>query len=203
MDPYNVPIPSGKCKAYYTLPSLLTQITADTGSASRNPVTWLTFTGSPDQSGADFAQAIQRFAFQNHIDRDDEWVARYVATCFTGNALLWYSDLDEDTQNSWRRLRAALLRRYPPEPVVGIGPWELIPPASSRSPSYGSSPMGSPSNVMRGYIEVVEDTGIVLGVVSIGMLEHIAIRSQPSEALQVTFERSPTARDRIRLRLVG
>ncbi|KIO32036.1 hypothetical protein M407DRAFT_118713 [Tulasnella calospora MUT 4182] len=167
-------------------------------------MTWLTFSGSSDQSGADFAQAIQRFAFQNHVDRDDEWVARYAATCFTGNALLWYSDLDQDTQSSWRKLRAAILRRYPPEPAVGIGPWELIAPPSSRSPSNRSSVMGSPSRVLRGYIEVAtDDTGIVLGVLSLGILDHIAIRSQSREAIQVTFEPSPAARDPLRLRMAA
>ncbi|KAG8979327.1 hypothetical protein FRB90_008093, partial [Tulasnella sp. 427] len=174
------------------------------GSSSRNPGTWLTFSGTAEQSGADFAQSIQRFAFQNHTDKDDEWVARYAATCFTGNALLWYSDLDQDTQGSWRKLRAALLRRYPPEPVVGIGSWELISSSSARStPPLGAGSRGSPSNGLCGYIEVVEETGIVLGVLALGILDHIAVRSQVSEAIHVSFEPSWNSRTPIRLKTIS
>ncbi|KIO32023.1 hypothetical protein M407DRAFT_19049 [Tulasnella calospora MUT 4182] len=86
-------------------------------------ISWLTFSGGPKESASDFVQSLQRVAFQNGQVNDDRWLTQYASTCFTGDALLWYSDLDDKTRNDWSKLRSAFLRRYStpaiiPQPAV-------------------------------------------------------------------------------------
>ncbi|KAG8921736.1 hypothetical protein FRC00_008290, partial [Tulasnella sp. 408] len=59
-------------------------------------------------------------------------MAGYASTCFAGEALRWYEGLDEDVQDDWKQLRAALLERFPPvsEP----------PPKPANEPSPATIP---------------------------------------------------------------
>lgn len=73
---------------------------------------WITFSGAPNESPSAFIQSVQRVAFQHGRVSDDRWLAEYASTCFSDDSLLWYSDLEEETCNSWRKLRKAILHEY-------------------------------------------------------------------------------------------
>ncbi|KIO32021.1 hypothetical protein M407DRAFT_19047 [Tulasnella calospora MUT 4182] len=82
------------------------------GQAGSTDIPWLTFSGSPHESVSTFIQSVQRVAVQLSYMYEDGWIAHYAAGCFSADSLLWYSDLDEETCNSWRKLRKALLQQY-------------------------------------------------------------------------------------------
>ncbi|KAG8952243.1 hypothetical protein FRC04_004950 [Tulasnella sp. 424] len=95
---------------------------------------------------------------------EDGWIAHYAAACFIDDSLLWYMDLDEDTCNSWRKLRRALVQQYgigtrnvePPSTGPARGPQDLVTP---RPPVGGPTTWTTPSapNIpreRRGKIEV-------------------------------------------------
>lgn len=75
------------------------------------------FRGEPSEEIEDFVRQIRAEVFERGKSRDDEWIADFAATCFTGNALWWYENLSPDIQGSWTLLRQALLAKYglPPE----------------------------------------------------------------------------------------
>ncbi|KIO24306.1 hypothetical protein M407DRAFT_26325 [Tulasnella calospora MUT 4182] len=57
----------------------------------------------------------------------------------TGEALRWYVELDEDTQNDWKLLRKAILRQYPsrtqPSAPSSSRPTIPIPAAAATPPN--------------------------------------------------------------------
>ncbi|KAG8899095.1 hypothetical protein FRC01_010672, partial [Tulasnella sp. 417] len=71
------------------------------------------FKGVDGAEAESFIMSVQRIARKEGKSRDNEWIADLVASCLTGEALRWYVDQDEDTQNDWRRLRKAILQQYP------------------------------------------------------------------------------------------
>ncbi|KAG8911277.1 hypothetical protein FRC01_005802 [Tulasnella sp. 417] len=71
------------------------------------------FKGVDGAEAESFIMSVQRIARKEGKSRDNEWIADLVASCLTGEALRWYVDQHEDTQNDWRRLRKAILQRYP------------------------------------------------------------------------------------------
>lgn len=93
---------------------------------------------------------------------DDVWVAHYAAACFSGDSLLWYSDLDEAIRNSWSELRRALLRQYlqnrqhnPPSAVPPAPGNSYLPQPPAAGPARRARPLSqSPSDIRRGRIEV-------------------------------------------------
>lgn len=76
----------------------------------------ITFQGIDDKECESFIRAVTRKGFVDERDTDDNWMARFAATCFEGPALRWYDQLTEETQGSWRSLRKALLSQYPARP---------------------------------------------------------------------------------------
>lgn len=88
---------------------------------------------------------------------EDGWIAHYAAGCLCDDSLLWYSNLDEETCNSWRKLRKALLQQYYrgyqnpehsltrptptsldlPSPGGPLAPIQQAPPLSSDIPIKG------------------------------------------------------------------
>lgn len=60
--------------------------------------------------------AVNRYAFKNDKTKDDEWIAQFAGACMAGEALRWYVDLDDEVQESWKRLRRALLAQYATPP---------------------------------------------------------------------------------------
>ncbi|KAG8854804.1 hypothetical protein FRB96_007333 [Tulasnella sp. 330] len=74
-----------------------------------------TFSGAPNEDVASFIQNIQQIAFARGRQRDYDWLADYAATCLTGTAMRWYSELEESQErDSWVLLRRALSQRFPP-----------------------------------------------------------------------------------------
>ncbi|KAG8917657.1 bud emergence protein 1 [Tulasnella sp. 417] len=93
-------------------------------------------------------------------------MAGYASTCFAGEALRWYEGLDEDVQDDWKKLRTAMLERFPPvseqppQPASGPSlasiPGNLIPTAPAAPPaappaalpaSPPAGPLESPSTI--------------------------------------------------------
>lgn len=75
----------------------------------------IVFHGIDSKECESFIRAVAMKAFEAERDSDDNWTARFAATCFEGPALRWYDQLPEETQGSWRLLRKALLAHYPAE----------------------------------------------------------------------------------------
>ncbi|KAG9032277.1 hypothetical protein FS837_002774 [Tulasnella sp. UAMH 9824] len=147
-------------------------------------ITWVTFSGSPGESSGDFIQAIQRVAFQQGHSRDDRWIADYIATCFNGGALQWYSELDEETQESWRRLRTALLRRYPP-----AGPNSAPRTEPTRTPAVrgGSSTSSRNASTRSGLIEVLSERTTSFGYLCLDSESSVGITNTRANAVVVNL----------------
>ena len=59
-----------------------------------------------------FVIAVAQKMFAEGRQRDDAYIADYVATRLTGKALRWYALLDRDVQKDWVPLRRALLKNF-------------------------------------------------------------------------------------------
>ncbi|KAG9026202.1 hypothetical protein FS837_004692 [Tulasnella sp. UAMH 9824] len=135
-------------------------IRSDIAPQPSSGIAWITFSGSPGDSSGDFIQAIQRVAFQQGHARDDHWIADYAAACFNGDALHWYSELDDETQESWKKLRTALLKRYPAASPGHASSTKLATIPTTRDPLPGPS-----LNAMKesGLIQVLRGKSVSLG----------------------------------------
>lgn len=101
---------------------------------------WLSFSGAPEEKAAAFIQNLNRRAFAQGKSKDDEWLAQYAAACLSHDALVWYYDLAEEVQSSWRKLCPALLREFskkPASPPAANAALEvesdIMPTATARS----------------------------------------------------------------------
>ncbi|KAG8899491.1 hypothetical protein FRC00_001355 [Tulasnella sp. 408] len=61
-----------------------------------------------------FIAAVNKHAHAEGKFWDNQWIAEFVAIRLTGDALIWWSLLDEETQGSWRLLRQAMISRFRP-----------------------------------------------------------------------------------------
>ncbi|KAG8907529.1 hypothetical protein FRC00_011754 [Tulasnella sp. 408] len=82
--------------------------------------TWPTFSGNPNESVAELIQSIYRHAFEQDRSTDDRWIGTYVGTCLSGEAMLWYCNLDDKTRHNWNKLRKALVTRFGPKPPMPV-----------------------------------------------------------------------------------
>lgn len=73
----------------------------------------LVFYGRDGSECEDFIASVTRAAFDERRPRDWGWMADLAATAFRGDALRWWSALDDGTQSDFRKLRNALLDKYP------------------------------------------------------------------------------------------
>lgn len=74
----------------------------------------LEFRGRDLEECQQFIAAIIREVHAQGKLWEDEWIADYVAIHLAGDAVIWWSALDEETQRSWRLLRQAMISRYRP-----------------------------------------------------------------------------------------
>ncbi|KAG8988336.1 hypothetical protein FRB90_002819 [Tulasnella sp. 427] len=81
---------------------------------SGEPLSSLMFEGRHAVECEDFIGAVQRYTFAQGKPVDDRWVAQFASSCFTRDALRWWSNLDDEVQSSWKLLRKAMLDRYQP-----------------------------------------------------------------------------------------
>ncbi|KAG8924965.1 hypothetical protein FRC01_010851, partial [Tulasnella sp. 417] len=73
----------------------------------------LVFNGIDGVEAESFIVSVIRFARAEGKTRDNEWLVDLVSSCMRGEALRWYVELDEDTQNDWKLFRKEIFRRYP------------------------------------------------------------------------------------------
>lgn len=78
------------------------------------PTLRLEFRGHDATECEDFINAVQRYTLSQGKQADDRWMAQFAASCFTRDALRWWTGLEEDVQWSWKLLRKAMLGRYRP-----------------------------------------------------------------------------------------
>lgn len=147
----------------------------------------LSFSGLPTENPAQFIQTINRRAFAQGKSKDDEWLAQYAAICLADDALQWYYDLAEETQNSGKKLFQALLKEFsnrraketvePPvthaesDIIVAAAPASLsapVPAAAAPPPILPAARSITPlPNVRVGRIEFADAvTGESLGYVN-------------------------------------
>ncbi|KAG8919377.1 hypothetical protein FRC01_001315, partial [Tulasnella sp. 417] len=96
-----------------------------------------------------FLRRVRKVAFEKGKHKDGDWMAGYASTCFEGEALKWYEELDEEIRDDWNQLRKALLERFPlasehssrptSEPSSSSNPMNCIPtaPAAPGVDSFG------------------------------------------------------------------
>lgn len=155
-------------------------------------VPWVTFGGSLDESSGAFVQCVQRIGFQQGRSKDDEWLAEYAATCFEGDAIVWYAELEDEVRESWKKLRAALLRKYPPTAGGRTpSPWPNAPDAGSVTPvtpSAGSlSANPNKPQPLVGRIVVVGHNTTIHGSLSLTPDSGIDLTTDQGKALSVSF----------------
>ncbi|KAG9040951.1 hypothetical protein FS837_012915 [Tulasnella sp. UAMH 9824] len=141
-----------------------------------NPTVWISFTGGSNQSVATFIQSVQRVAFMQNRIEDDKWMAQYASTCFTDSALMWYLSLEEKTQTTWKKLRLALVQRYPV--VQSPRPAPIAVPAKPEVPS--------PEITKIGQIEVIRaEFGDVFGYLSQDSTGKFVVDPSQEKALKL------------------
>lgn len=99
----------------------------------------MTFSGTAAEELAPFLEQVQRDIFTQNRQRDDVWVAGYVASLLKGQALLWYYTLDEESQVSWKRLRTELIAKY------ATGDHSATPGPAPPPPAYSLEDPSSPT----------------------------------------------------------
>ncbi|KAG8949846.1 hypothetical protein FRC04_008149, partial [Tulasnella sp. 424] len=140
-----------------------------------NPMPWTSFAGGATDFAAPFIQSVQRVAFLQGRIKDDEWIAEYASTSFTDSALEWYVGLEEETQLSWKKLRVALVQRYPVEP-----PKPVPPPISAQATA------ALPAITDTGRIEVIRpEFGDFLGYLSQDSTGRFVVDPRPGKALKL------------------
>lgn len=179
---------------------------------------FVSFRGQDGSEAEEFIQAVRRAAFNATKDRDDEWMARFASTCMSGKALRWYESLDDDVQDSWKRLRKAILARYPPADEYSIVPSASAAPAAPAAPppatAWPSSfpqvdfaplaaappapppkPRSKPFDGSSGSIEIrYTQSNRLMGYVSFNLRSNGAVqvtRSGPGSAQKVTVKNEP------------
>lgn len=163
----------------------------DLAPQAASTIPWITFGGLPTESSSAFVRGVQRIGFQQGRGRDDGWMAEYAATCFEGDALTWYAELDDEVQESWKKLRAILLRKYPH--VVGVRtPLLFSAPQPAIAPSVPvsvctSSASTSPPQGPVGRIEVLSSHTVLLGYLSFDPTSGIDITTDSDRAAIISF----------------
>lgn len=143
---------------------------------------WITFGGSLGESPAAFVRSVQRLAFQQGRVDDDRWIAHYVSACFDGEALLWYSELEEEIQGSWRNVRLALLRRY-----LHVAGGQLGSSGAHVTPTIGTT---IKTSGQVGLIGVAGNHGAPLGYIAFDTSAGATITLEEDQAFRVVLPRN-------------
>ncbi|KAG8963923.1 hypothetical protein FRC00_004490 [Tulasnella sp. 408] len=74
------------------------------------------------EEAEDFIQAVNKRAYAAGKQKDSSWIAEFAYPFFSRQALRWYEELDEETQNDWKLLKRAIFaefsRRHPAPSTV-------------------------------------------------------------------------------------
>ena len=84
--------------------------------------THIIFDGSNGISSDTFVRITRQRSLAEGKEKDDEWIALSAASCLEGEALDWYELQPEETQESWKLLRRALLIRWPRATAIAASP---------------------------------------------------------------------------------
>lgn len=131
--------------------------------------------------------------------RDDKWVAEYASTCFNGDALFWFLELGEEVQESWKRLRLALSRRFPSPKTAEANAISLPaaePPITAPIATLTLNPTSK-----TGRIEVVGELASTLGYLAFDPSSGISITPSEDKALLVILP-DPVSSDPCHIQMV-
>lgn len=98
-------------------------------------------------------------------ERDNIWIAHYASSCFGGSALRWFEGLDDEVQEDWKKLRKAMLDKWPEDKKDELAeklatvslmptPPAAAPPLAPPSPSKPQLFESLSSTVKRGFIRL-------------------------------------------------
>lgn len=171
---------------YYSYHLSTPYLLEDIASGDPSAIAWITFSGLPGESPTKFVQSVQRIGFSQGKVRDDGWLAGFVTTCFEGDALCWYSDLDAEIQESWEKLKIELLRRYGSS-AGRLPSTSMLKPGVSNKPVTRSSSPHLPSQDIgtHGWIEVLQAGArtVMLGYLSYDKAVGVNITTDQDKAL--------------------
>ncbi|KAG9039732.1 hypothetical protein FRB95_007159 [Tulasnella sp. JGI-2019a] len=114
------------------------------GSKYFTPLEHITFDGKDSEDVTVFLQSVKRVALDQERQRDDKWMADYVEACLTGEALRWFSTLEESALCSWKTLRDAFLHRFVPpanRPASVPAPAAAIPAPPAVATAVARAPI--------------------------------------------------------------
>ncbi|KIO19069.1 hypothetical protein M407DRAFT_31282 [Tulasnella calospora MUT 4182] len=106
------------------------------------------FYGGSGEEAEKFILAVLEKAIEEGKGKDNEWIVTYIEPCFAGEALRWYTCLDSDTQENWKKLRQALLIQYPRGGIGG--PAVNLVPSAPTAASF----VPAPKATLRGRIKI-------------------------------------------------
>lgn len=82
------------------------------------------------ESCEDFIGSVLQIGLERGKQRDYEWMADYAASRMSGPAARWLYSLPDEVSGDWRRLRSALLQRFPS--ALDVVESELAPALAAR-----------------------------------------------------------------------
>lgn len=83
------------------------------------------FYGRSGEEAEKFVHNVYERAYDSGKQGNNQWIANFVALCFKGGALRWFSSLDSIVQNDWRLLQEAIFTQYPTDAVDYKPRWSL------------------------------------------------------------------------------
>ena len=129
-----------------THPALCRPKTAHSHPSIEMSHTPTTFDGTTGVSGDVFIRSLRQNSLREGREKDDEWIALSAASWLEGEALEWYEDQTEETQESWKLLRRAILVRWPASRAAGQPLYGLSLLASPPKPVQSNSFLNSASS---------------------------------------------------------
>lgn len=115
------------------------------------PFTYIWFGGTPGEDAQSFVHSVQRTAESQNRQADDAWIVQYVEKCLSGDALLWFSDLEGEAKRTWVRLREALIQRFPPSAQA-----DRVDQDQLSSPNPFGALLLSPKSAKTATIQVID-----------------------------------------------
>ncbi|KAG8864224.1 hypothetical protein FRB96_006045 [Tulasnella sp. 330] len=103
-------------------------------SSNSAPTKLLNFCGNDNEDVTIFLRDVKRLAHTQGRQDDDKWLVDYVELCLAGEALRWFSELDDEVVRLWKSLRRAFLQRFKP-PTAPLEPPAAVPPTVKSRPA--------------------------------------------------------------------
>ncbi|KAG8980281.1 hypothetical protein FRB93_009306 [Tulasnella sp. JGI-2019a] len=134
-----------------------------------------------------FISSIRKYARAQGTQRDNIWIADYVACCLDGEALLWHLQLPSEVAEDWSKLQRALADHYSTS-----DPYRVIPEAQLPSPgALTTTTRAVRYDARMGYIQIQSEglsepiyigcLGNIVQGQSLAMLLHFTSSDIPHE----------------------